>query len=918
VGPGLPIAAVRTACPYCGVGCGVRAQVAAGRQVEISGDETHPANRGRLCVKGSALGETLAEQGRLLHPMLRSKDGVQCRASWDEALDTVARGFARIIEQHGPDSVALYVSGQLLTEDYYVANKLAKGFLGTANIDTNSRLCMSSAVAAHKRAFGADAVPGNYEDLELADLVVLVGSNTAWCHPVLHQRVLAAREARSAPSAEGPPMKIVVVDPRRTATCEGADLHLAIKAGTDAWLFSGLLAFLHAQGKVDASFVDAHTQGAEAAVRTAATMTGSPAHVARVCGVPEATLLEFYKLFSATGRVVTAFSQGVNQSSAGVDKANSIINCHLYTGRIGKPGMGPFSITGQPNAMGGREVGGLANLLAAHMDIAEPQHRELVQSFWKSPRIAQKPGLKAVELFDAIHSGRVKAVWIMATNPVVSLPDANKVREALERCELVVVSEVVERTDTSAYGHVLLPAAAWGEKDGTVTNSERRISRQRAFLPPAGEAKPDWWIMSQVARRLGCAEAFAYKSAHEIFLEHARLSAYRNHTEADEPVLRDFNLAGLADLSAPAYDSLEPLQWPVTRGGDGTPQGTARLFADGRYFHGDGRARLPAVIPRAPANAPDDDFPLALNTGRVRDQWHTMSRTGSSPRLARHTPEPCVDLHPHDALVFGIRDGSLARVSSRWGSCVLRARVLADLPRGQLFVPIHWNGQNASDAGIGALVNPAVDPISGQPELKHTPVRVEPFLVDWHGFLFTRAPLPAAQLERLAWWARVQGDGLVRYELAGRGRPKEWRRWAENLIGAWSSGDWIDASDREADMYRGALFDDDQLTACLFVSPRRDSLPARAWLEAQFSEAHIDARERISILAGRSPDARQIDPGPTVCSCFGVGRNQIVAAIRDKKLCTPEELGKALKCGTNCGSCVPELRGLIEEIMQPA
>jgi assimilatory nitrate reductase catalytic subunit len=476
----IPIAAaVRTTCPYCGVGCGIKATPMADGAL-IEGDPDHMASRGRLCVKGSALGETLGLDGRLLAPAIREHGRLR-GASWEEALDKVASTFASIIAEHGPDSVAMYVSGQLLTEDYYVANKFMKGFVGSANIDTNSRLCMSSAVAGHKRAFGEDLVPGCYEDFELAELIVLVGSNTAWCHPTLFQRITKAKEAR-------PSLRIVAIDPRRTATCELADLHLPVKAGTDVWLFNGLLSYLARSGAADDGFVAAHTAGLDAALAEADGCAGIGS-VARTCGVDPQQLLAFYEMFAATDKVVTAFSQGVNQSSSGTDKVNSIINCHLLTGRIGRPGMGPFSLTGQPNAMGGREVGGLANMLAAHLDFDKPVHREAVRSFWDAPRIADKPGLKAVDLFRAIEEGKVKAVWIMATNPVVSLPDADQVRRALERCELVVVSDMSGDTDTARLGHVLLPALGWGEKDGTVTNSERCISRQRRFLPAPGQAR---------------------------------------------------------------------------------------------------------------------------------------------------------------------------------------------------------------------------------------------------------------------------------------------------------------------------------------------------------------------------------------------------------------------------------------------
>jgi len=883
-----------TTCPYCGVGCGVRATRHHG-DIAIAGDDAHPANAGRLCVKGSALGETLGHEGRLLHPLMRGNREAFRRVTWDAALSRVAQGLRDTVARHGPDAVALYVSGQLLTEDYYVANKLAKGFIGTANIDTNSRLCMSSAVAGHKRAFGSDSVPGCYEDFELADLVVLVGSNTAWCHPVLYQRILAARARRG-----GLP-KLVVIDPRRTATCEDSELHLPIKPGTDVWLFNGLLAFLHAHGVVDTGFLAAHTTGAVAAIATAQQTTGSPAHVARVCGLAEDTLLEFYRLFARTERVITAFSQGVNQSSSGVDKVNAILNCHLLTGRIGKPGATPFSITGQPNAMGGREVGGLATALAAHLELGNSRHRALLREFWQSPAVPERPGLKAVDLFEAIHDGRVKAVWIMATNPVVSLPDADRVRSALARCELVVVSDVMAQTDTSLHAHVLLPAAAWGEKDGTVTNSERRISRQRAFARAPGEARPDWWIVSEVARRMGHAAAFPYVTPHDVFLEHTRLSAFRQ-----DEAPRGFNLAGLAQLDAGAYDALASIQWPVPAPGQGTP----RLFAEGGFHHADGKARLVPLVPRPPAHAPDDEFPLVLNTGRVRDQWHTMTRTGRSPTLATHVAEPYLEIHPQDAMACGVRDGRLARVASRWGACVVRVRAQPTVPRRQVFVPIHWNDQTASDARVGALVNPAVDPLSGEPEFKHTPVRVEPFDVDWHGFVLARRPLPRAALDGATWWCAIAGARFTRYELAGRGQLADPAAWARTLLDvADPEADWLEASDVAEGMHRAAHVVEERVQACVFVSPRAEDLPARAWLSSLFVQDRLAELDRVSLLVGQAADP-QADTGATVCSCFGVGRNTIAQAI-GAGCGTVEALGQKLKCGTNCGSCVPELKSLL-------
>jgi assimilatory nitrate reductase catalytic subunit len=879
--------AVRTTCPYCGVGCGVLARADADR-VEVSGDPEHPANGGRLCSKGSALGETLGSAGRLLRPRV---DGREC--DWDAALERVAGGLRDIIERYGPDAVAFYVSGQLLTEDYYVANKLMKGFIGTANIDTNSRLCMSSAVAAHKRAFGEDLVPVNYTDLELADLIVLVGSNTAWCHPVLYQRIVRAREQR-------PQMRIVVIDPRRTPSCDIADLHLPVRAGTDVWLFNGLLSWLARHEALDRPFIEAHTRGFGRALLTADNTASDPAAVARLCGVNVGDLLRFYQWFAATERTVTAFSQGVNQSTSGTDKANAIINCHLATGRIGQPGTGPFSITGQPNAMGGREVGGLANTLAAHMELEDAAHRERVQGFWASPRMAARPGLKAVDLFEAMYRGDIKAVWIMATNPVVSLPNADRAVAALKRCELVVVSDCIADTDTTVLAHVLLPAAAWGEKDGTVTNSDRHISRQRAFLPLPGEARPDWWIIGQVAKRMGYGSGFGFDSAAQIFDEHARLSACGNEGE------RAFDLGGLTGLDAAQYDALPPVQWPVRAAAGGVSCGTPRLFADRRFFHADGRARFIALRPRPPRYSLDQEYPLALNTGRIRDQWHTMTRTGRSARLSAHLPEPFVEVHPDDALSFSVREGHLARVRTRWGSLVARVRLCEDVRRGSLFVPIHWNGATASDARVGALVNPATDPVSGEPEFKYTPAHIAPFTVAWYGFALARAPL---MTDGLTWWARVQSDDCLRYEMAGRAVPGDWAPQARRLLGD-GEGDWIEYSDPAAAIYRAARLRDGQLEACLFIASRPE-LPSRDWLASLFASGPLSNRERAQLLSGRPPDAAA-DAGPTVCSCFRVGRNAIVAAIA-AGCSDPRAIGACLKAGTNCGSCIPELRRLLLE-----
>jgi len=875
---------VRTICPYCGVGCGVVMNESADG-MEATGDREHPANFGRLCSKGTALGQTLDNEGRLLYPIVAGQ-----RASWDDALDRVADGFSKIVAQHGPDAVAFYVSGQLLTEDYYVANKLMKGFIGSANIDTNSRLCMSSAVAAHKRAFGADAVPVCYEDVEMADLVVLAGSNYAWAHPVLYQRLVAAKKAR-------PEMQVVVIDPRRTATCDIADLHLAIAPGADTFLFNGLLHHLRREDAIALAFVEAHVEGFAAAFE-AARAVGSIPKVAQVCGLAESDVSEFFRLFAKTERTVTVFSQGINQSSSGVDKGNAIINVHLATGRIGKAGMGPFSVTGQPNAMGGREVGGLANQLAAHLDFSDAASVDRVARFWNAPNIAQAPGLKAVDMFRAIAEKKIKAVWIMGTNPAVSMPDADRVRAALSACELVVVSDCVQHTDTTACADILLPAAGWGEKDGTVTNSERCISRQRAFLPAAGEAKPDWWIVTQVAQRMGFAEAFPYTQPAQIFREHARLSGFENSG------MRAFDTSALAEISDAQYDALQPVQWPVN--GE-TPQGTQRLYTDGKFHTPGGKARMIAVAAQLPAVATDVEFPLVLNTGRIRDQWHTMTRTAKVPRLNAHSYEPYVQMHGRDAQRFQLQDGGLARLSGRHGNMLARVQVSDEQRIGSVFVPMHWNDMFARSARVDALVAPITDPISGQPELKHTPVYVAPYRPAWQGFVLSRTRL---ELPEANYCACTQGAGYWRHEIAGDVLPEDSRAWVQAALGR--NGDWSEYRDAAMGRYRAACVQAGRLEAVFFIAPDQH-LPEREWLASLFSQDVIDPADLSGLLAARPPNGASANTGRTVCACFSVGKTTIMHAIQEQGLDSVEAVGTCLKAGTGCGSCVPEIRRLVAD-----
>jgi assimilatory nitrate reductase catalytic subunit len=887
--------AVRTTCPYCGVGCGVLAKPDGRGGAIIVGDPEHPANFGRLCSKGSALGETLGLGRRLLHPMLRQSDGALARVSWDDALAQVANGFARTIAQHGPDAVAFYLSGQLLTEDYYVANKLMKGFIGSANVDTNSRLCMASSVAGHRRSFGADTVPGTYEDLDLADLIVLVGSNAAWCHPVLYQRMVANKRARGA--------RIVVVDPRRTATAADADLFLSIAPGMDAVLFAGLLVHLADAHALDHSYINAHTSGFAEALIRAREIAPDAATTAATAGLSEFDVAQFFELFRATPNVVTCFSQGVNQSAQGTDKVCSIINCHLAAGRIGKPGTGPFSLTGQPNAMGGREVGGLANQLAAHMAFA-PEEIDRVGRFWNAPNIAQREGLKAVQMFEAIEGGRIKALWIMATNPAVSLPRARVVREALAKLDLFVVSDNVISTDTiNAGAQILLPASAWGEKDGTVTNSERRISRQRPFLEAPGESKPDWWIVTQVARRMGYGDAFKYRSAADVFREHAALSAFENEGT------RDFDIGALAQLQDDAFNTLDPVQWPA-RGAQS--HGPKRFFSDGQFFTADRKARL--IVCEEPSLHDDvsERFPFRLNTGRVRDQWHTMTRSGQSPRLANHMPEPFVEVHPVDATSMGLSDGSFARLRSPYGTCVLKVVVTENQRRGCLFAPIHWSDDTASTARIGELVTSAKDPYSGQPEAKATPVAIEAVSFTYRGFLVARR---APTLPAETWWARVAVANGVGLLFASNSEPVVWRARAAGLLGANEVAEYLD---EPRGIYRVAAFAEGRLQGCLFLG-KAGRPPQWDTVKAAFESEALDDVERRALLSGKSITGIA-DPGPLVCACFGVGLNVIRAALASGAAASVEQIGVALRAGTNCGSCLPELKRIVnyESVAQTA
>lgn len=763
------ISPIRTTCPYCGVGCGVLANIDEAGVVSVTGDPEHPANFGKLCSKGSALAQTLGTERRLTQPYYQNKQRTIAKGQptdtqpveWEAVLDDIASRLNNTIVTHGRDSVMFYVSGQLLTEDYYVANKFIKGFIGNNNIDSNSRLCMSSAVAGHKRAFGADLVPSNYEDLESCDLLVLVGSNMAWCHPILFGRFLAAKK-------RDPNKKLIVIDPRRTDSCEFADLHLPIAVGTDTHLYNGLLHYLEQEGCGDKDYLK-QCHDVKPALEAAKTWTIDK--VATACGISADLVQEFYALVAANDKTVTAFSMGVNQSASGTDKVNAIINTHLYTGRVGRVGASPFSLTGQPNAMGGREVGALANLLAAHLDLDNEQHRHLVADFWQAPQpITAEVGVKACDAADAILDGRIKAIWVMATNPVVSLPDADKFRHALAACDLVIVSDCSVDSDTVKCADIVLPAQGWGEKSGTVTNSERRISRQRAVKPALGLAKPDWWILSQVARRMGLS-GFDYDHPSEIFNEYVALTAFKNNpsqsaSKNNQP--RYLNLAKdlpMPVLSRADYEVIPPFQWGGARITPTqvnliaiTPSDSASL-PNFHHFHQHQRrqnSNKSDVKNRDKRHNTDFDpstVNLRLITGRLRDQWHTMTRTGLSPQLNQHESVPTLTVHPNEAKQLGVEKGDYVQLHSRYEQIlpnseattidtnnvsknadtdnenieqtVLAQIAISDSMRvGDAFMPIHWSNAFASFARVGTLIPTFVDQYSGQPELKNSAIRM--------------------------------------------------------------------------------------------------------------------------------------------------------------------------------------------------
>ncbi|MEX8548787.1 MAG: molybdopterin-dependent oxidoreductase, partial [Mucilaginibacter sp.] len=692
-------------CCYCGVGCGVVVSKEKNGTITLEGDQNHPVNKGMLCSKGLNLHYTVNDKSdRLLYPQMRYNKSMPLqRVSWDEAMERTAAVFKTFIQKYGPDSVAFYASGQCLTEEYYVLNKLMKGFIGSNNIDTNSRLCMSSAVAAYKIALGEDSVPICYDDIELANCFLVTGANPAWCHPILWRRVEAHKAAH-------PEVKVIVVDPRVTDSCALADLHLQINPGTDIILNHAIGRLLIENGFVDSNFVAQHTQGYEDYARSVFGRTISEA--AEICGIKEASLRLAAQYIGEAKGFISMWTMGLNQSSIGVNKNLSLINLNLITGKIGKPGSGPFSLTGQPNAMGGREVGGMANMLPAHRDLSNPQHRQQVQDFWGGTIISPNPGFTATEIFEALNDGRLKAVWIICTNPLTSLPNVRLAEEALKKAKFVVVQEISNKPETLKFADVVLPAAAWTEKEGTMTNSERRISYLAKVLEPPGEALPDAEIICRFARKMGF-HGFDFKEASEIFKEHTKLTAKTN-----------------IDISALDYNILKAqktIQWPYRK--KGTPQGTARLFTDNQFYTPTKKAVIKEVSDGFAGEKPDADFPFVLTTGRIRDQWHTMSKTGKVSKLNKHISEAYLEIHPEDAALLRIKNEELTTIKSRRGEVRVKAKFSSSIKPGVVFLPMHWGKILNSDLNrANNLTNDLVDPISKEPDFKFCAVSVEKYV----------------------------------------------------------------------------------------------------------------------------------------------------------------------------------------------
>lgn len=888
-------------CCYCGVGCGVLIEHDGAQILGVSGDPTHPANFGKLCSKGSSLHLTGDLAARALYPELRLGKGLaRGRTDWDSALDHAANVFADTIAEHGPDSVAFYISGQLLTEDYYSFNKLARALVGTNNIDSNSRLCMSSAVVGYKRSLGADAPPCSYEDLEASDCVMIVGSNMAYAHPVLFRRLEEAKARR-------PDMKVLVIDPRRTDTCDLADMHLAILPGTDVALFHGILHLLLWEDWIDRDFIQAHTDGLVELKRLVHDYT--PQMVTQLCGISVEQLRQCAQWVGTSTSFLSLWCMGLNQSTAGSAKNSALINLHLATGTIGRPGCGPFSLTGQPNAMGGRETGSLSNLLPGHRDANNPEHRAQVAAYWGVEQLPSSTGLTAIELFEQVQAGKIKALWIACTNPAQSLPDQSSVRQALAACPFVVLQEAFRTTETAAFADLLLPAASWGEKEGTVTNSERRISHVRQAIAPPGEARSDWAITVDFAQRLeqrlrpGLPSLFAFAQPAQIFDEFKLLTRGR-----------DLDLSG---ISHALLDRIGPQQWPFPAEAQ---SGTPRLYTDAIFPTDSGRAHFIAEPYRAAKEQRDARFPLTLITGRLRDQWHGMSRTGTAAQLFGHVSEALLSLHPDELRRHRFKEGDLVSLKSRRGQVIVAVTGDDSVRPGQAFLPMHW-GDRFLKGGVNMLTQPAFDPLSKQPELKHSGVRLEAVQLPWQLFALIEGDV---QQHFEALRPLCERFAYVSLSLTGRERPALLLRAAhteapdlqllkniDQLLGL-NDGPVMTYDDPRRSIGKRVKIEKGRITAIRLAG---ETL-ARHWLQSLWLEGRTDEQLRRWLLAPLSaPPGAGTSSNKILCNCKNVSENAICAGIsRGLDLAgLKQELG----CGTQCGSCVPEIKRLLASTSQP-
>ncbi|OEF23299.1 nitrate reductase [Vibrio rumoiensis] len=889
---------IKSACPYCGVGCGVEVKT----NGDIVGDNAHPANGGALCVKGSALAESLNMPSRLLYPRVNGQ-----QMDWQSTIDAISDKMYSTIKEHGPQAVGMYVSGQLLTEDYYVANKLMKGFVGSSNIDTNSRLCMSSAVAAHVRAFGEDLVPVDYDDLNFADLIVIVGANTAWTHPIVFRRIQQAREAN-------PNLKLVVIDPRKTVTAEQADLHLQLENDGDVLLFNGLLRYLLDTGSIDTDFIAKYTNDFDALCKEIAKPHYELQAVSEALTINATLLRTFFQWFASSENVISLFCQGVNQSQSGTDKANAIINAHLLTGKIAKEGSGPFSITGQPNAMGGREVGGLANQLAVHRGF-DPDSVQQVAQFWNAPNIATQPGLKAVDLFNAVEQGEIKFLWVIATNPAVSMPNSEQIRKALQTCDCVVVSDITAQTDTAYYADILLPAAGWGEKQGMVTNSERCMTRQRQFIQPPGEAKADWWMLSQVGKslceKMGVPSGFEFHSEMDVFREYAAM------TEINKNTSLQLDISELKSLSDSAYRAWQPKAWPL----NGRHVLKDKHTETVAFPTHNGKANL-VVACEASSIKPIDSNqanPIQisenqqwwLNSGRQRDQWHTMTRTGHISHLAASEVEPTLYLHPLAAEQAKLKANVIVDVTHPQTKENVKARLAFDegLSHQQAFMSMHWAGVFGGNNRVNKSMLGLVDPYSGQPAFKSQYVEIQAAEIGSYGLAL------GIDLSAQRW----QYMSLQHVEFT------QTRSTSEQNQGVWRFADFECFSKNEIKELIQKQFPnsqvltldhlkswtllaiiDSKIVAMISVSSSPVVLQADAVIP--FIKQPLNIANLLSVLNSTDGKANKL-----VCSCYRVTESDIVEQLEKAPNMSLRELQNTLNCGKNCGSCLPEVKRYLNE-----